>query len=177
MEKLVLVNKKDEVVGFGDKEKCHLGKGTLHRAFTILIFDDTKGVLITKRNKSKKLWPLFWETSCSSHPREDETYEKAGERRLKEELGLNLPLKLVNKFQYQAPYQNIGSENEVCALLIGKYNRQEIKSNPDEVSEWQWIEIKKLKKDINKNPENYAPWLKIGLEKLERYEKKFKSLL
>jgi isopentenyl-diphosphate delta-isomerase len=41
-EKLVLVNEKDKVIGLEDKLKCHLGKGLLHRAFSIYIFKKTK---------------------------------------------------------------------------------------------------------------------------------------
>ncbi|MFQ6049663.1 MAG: isopentenyl-diphosphate Delta-isomerase [Candidatus Paceibacterales bacterium] len=168
MEKIVVVNEKDEVVGFEDKEKCHQGKGILHRAFTIFIFDDKGRVLIQKRSKFKKLWPLCWETSCSSYLKKDETYEESAEERLKEELGLTLPLELVDKFQYQAPYKNIGSENEVCALLIGRYTEGKIEPNPQEVADWQWLEVEELKKDMMHNPQNYAPWLEIALKRISK---------
>jgi isopentenyl-diphosphate delta-isomerase len=82
-------------------------------------------------------------------------------------LGINCKLKLLTKFQYQARYKNIGSENEICALLIGKYNGK-IKSNPKEVADWKWIDIKDLKKDLKKNPGKYAPWLKIALKYYEK---------
>lgn len=190
MGKLVLVNKNDEVIGFENKEKCHQGKGILHRAFTIFVFNGKDEILIQKRSKFKKLWPLCWETSCSSHPRKDETFKEAAEKRMKEELGFTLPLKLVDKFQYQVSYRerwfnessgkfcykNIGSENELCAILVGRYNGKEIKPNPKEATDWKWIGIEKLKKEIAKNPPKYVSWLKIGLKKISSYENKFKIL-
>ena len=71
----------------------------------------------------------------------------------------------MSKFQYQAGYKNIGSENEICALLIGQYDG-EVAPNPQEVMEYKWIRIDELEKEINKHPKKYVPWLKIALKKL-----------
>ena len=161
-KKLVLVNSRDEVIGFDTKERCHEGSGILHRAFSVYIFNDKKQLLIQKRSRFKKLWPLYWANSCCSHPRENESYINAGERRLKEEIGVECPLELVDKFQYQARYEDKGSEKEVCAVLTGEYNGK-IRANLKEVDNWKWIDVDKLKKDIKKNPEKYTPWLRIGL--------------
>jgi len=164
MEKLLLVNKKDKVIGLESKERCHKGKGVLHRAFSVYLFNNKGQLLIQQRSKFKKLWPLYWANSCCSHPRKDESYVRAGERRLKEELGFISSLKMVDRFQYQTRYKNIGSENEVCAILVGEHNGK-IKANPKEIADWQWIDPDKLKNDFRKNPDKYAPWLKIGLRR------------
>ena len=170
MEKLVLVNKKDEIVGLEDKEKCHKGKGILHRAFSIYLFNNKGQLLIQQRSKFKKLWPLYWTNSCCSHPSKDESYIRAGRERLREELGFACPLKMVDKFRYQASYKNIGSENELCALLVGKYNGN-IKPNFKEIASWEWVDIDKLKNDFKKSPNNYAPWFKIGLRRYLKIKK------
>ena len=163
MVKLVVVNKDDEKIGLEDKLKCHLGKGILHRAFTIFIFNSKNQLLIQKRSKNKFLWPLTWEASCSSHPLQNEDYITAGKKRLKKELGFSCRLKFQDKFRYQTKYKNIGSEYEVCALLIGKYNGRVI-ANPKEVTDWKWVDVKTLKKDLVKNPKKYCSWLKIALK-------------
>lgn len=120
----------------------------------------------------KKLWPDFWDTSCSTHVHQNETYKQAGERRLNEELGFSCELKFVSKFQYQAKFQNVGSENEICSLLIGNYTG-DIKSNLDEVSEYKWINFEQLKKEINDT--SSSPWLKIAFQKyLEYFNNKLK---
>ena len=166
----IIVDKKDNVIRREIIEKCHSVKGILHRAITIFIFNKKNQLLITKRSKFKKLWPLIWETSCSAHVHEDETYEQVGEKRLLQELGFFCELKSLLKFKYKSKYKNIGSENEICNLLIGKYNG-EIKSNWKEVANWKWISLDNLKKDINKNPEKYAPWLKIAFKKYLEHKK------
>ena len=176
MEKLILVNEKDEVIGFEEKVKCHLNKGILHRAFTTFLLNSKGKVLIQKRSKSKMLWPLCWETSCSSHPRENETYEESGQRRLKEELGIDTVLKIADKFTYHSFYKDVGAEHEICATLIGKYDH-EIDFNTDEIADVKWIEIDELKEKLNKNSKDYAPWLGIALERLQKlYGNKLETL-
>jgi len=172
MEKLLLVNKKDQVIGYETKERCHRGKGLLHRGFSVYLFDNQGRLLIQKRSKFKKLWPLYWANSCCSHPRKDEDYEKAGERRLKQELGFTCPLRLADKFQYWAGYKDIGSENELCAILVGKYSNEKIKADPKEVADWKLVKIEDLEKDFKKNPDKYAPWFKIGLKRYLKIKKK-----
>ncbi len=171
MRKLLLVNKKDKVIGLETKEKCHQGKGILHRAFSVYVFNDKGQLLIQKRSKYKPLWPLYWANTCCSHPRKGEDYVKAGKRRLKEELGFACPLKMIDKFQYQAKYKDVGSENEICAILVGKYNGK-IKASPKETADWKWVDIDKLQNDFNKNPDKYAPWLKIGLKRYLKIKEK-----
>ena len=92
-EKLILVDKDDNVLGYKDKLSCHEGDGILHRAFSIFIFNKKKQLLLQKRSDQKLLWPLFWSNSCCSHPRQGEDYETAIHRRLKEELNIDTELK------------------------------------------------------------------------------------
>jgi len=142
------------------------------------VFDDNNNVLLQKRAQSKMLWPLYWEATCSSHPRENETYEESGTRRLKEELRINADLKLIDKFYYQSFYKDIGAEHEICATLVGSYNEKQIDFNKDEVADLKWIKINELKKELSQNSNNYAPWLKIALDRIEqKYGKDIKSIL
>lgn len=161
-EQILIVNENDDVIGLDTKENCHLGNGILHRAITIFIFNDKNEILLTRRSVLKKLWPNFWDTSCSTHIHQDETNEQAGEKRLNEEIGFSCKLKSVLKFQYQANFKNIGSENEICTLLTGNYTGN-IKPNSDEVSDYKWISIEQLENEINNI--DISPWLKIAFKK------------
>jgi len=163
---LILVDKNDNILGYEEKIKCHLGRGLTHRAFSIFIFNDKNEILIQKRAKGKMLWSGFWANACCSHPRKGENYKKAAKRRLKEEMGINADLKSVFKFYYQARYKNIGSENELCAIFVGRYNDSKINPDLEEVQEWEWINIEKLKKNIKQNADIYAPWFKIEMAKV-----------
>lgn len=172
MDELILVGEGDNEIGSEEKIKCHLGGGILHRAFSVFVFNNKKELLLQQRGKEKLLWPLYWSNTCCSHPRRGENYIVAAERRLKEEMGFSCSLEFIGKFQYQAPYKDIGSENELCAVLIGAYNGR-VTTNPKEVESWQWIGFKNLLSDVNKNPDKYTPWFKIELEKFSEAFKIF----
>ena len=89
---LILVDEADRSLGFLSKKLCHEGRGVLHRAFSLLIFNESGELLIQQRAASKRLWPLYWSNSCCSHPCRDETMETATRRRLHQELGIYCPL-------------------------------------------------------------------------------------
>jgi len=179
MKKLILVDEKDSFIGFEDKEKCHIGDGILHRAFSVFVFNDKKELLIQQRSKFKKLWPLYWSNTCCSHPSSRlEDYNKAAEKRLFEECGFSCRLKYLYKFQYKARYGRIGSENEICGVLIGKFNNgQKIAVNSKEVLDFKWINIYDLEKDIEKNSDKYTPWFKMEIKELmENHSDRIKEL-
>jgi isopentenyl-diphosphate delta-isomerase len=165
MKKLIVVNRKDQILGQRGKLACHSLKGVLHRAFSVFIFNQKGEVLLQKRSRQKKLWPGFWSNACCSHPKPGETYVQAGERRLMEELGFTCQLKYLFKFYYRAVFENVGSENEICAVLVGQYNGQ-IKLNQEEAAAFKWIKASWLPRELEKNPNNYTPWFKLEVEKL-----------
>ena len=171
MDKLILVDEKDNVINYESERKCHDGKGIIHRAFSIFIFNDKKQLLIQQRSKFKRLWPLYWSNTCCSHPRSNEGYKESAERRLKEELGISCKLEYLYKFKYKAKYKNMGSENEICAVLIGKSN-DTITINPKEIADYEWIDLNELRRDIEQNPKKYTPWFKIEVKKLFSVYKK-----
>lgn len=173
MEKdlIVIVDKEDKKVGLEEKVKAHLGEGMLHRAFMVFVFNNQGNILLAQRSGEKMLWPLSWDCSCASHPKDGEAYVSAGERRLKEELGFSCSLELLDKFHYEAKYENIGAEKEVCATLAGRYFG-EIKPNMKEVADLRWINPEEIRKDIAVNHQKYTPWLKIGLERFLKLEHK-----
>jgi isopentenyl-diphosphate delta-isomerase len=175
-EKLILVDDDDNIIGYKTKEESHKGNGILHRAFSIFIFDDQSRLLIHKRSNSKKLWPLYWSNSCCSHPRKGENIEEAAHRRLKEELGIETPLKILFKFQYSASYKEVGSEKEMCSVLIGKSNSH-ISANKNEIDEWKFADIDELNNDMNSNPDKYTPWFKLEWERIRKeYWQEIESL-
>jgi isopentenyl-diphosphate delta-isomerase len=166
-EKLILVDKNDNVLGYKSKIDCHKGKGILHRAFSIFIFNDKNQLILQKRSNQKLLWPLYWSNSCCSHPRKGEDYDTAIHRRLKEELGIDTELKYLFKFQYQASFENKGSENELCSVYIGRSN-DTISTNDNEIAEWNFIDIDEMEDEMKKHPEHFTPWFKMEWHKIKK---------
>ena len=87
---------------------------------------------------------------------------------MKEELGIETPLKALYKFQYTASYENIGSENEMCSVLIGKSNDL-ISPNENEIAEWIFVDVDELDEDMQKAPERYTPWFKMEWERIKKH--------
>jgi isopentenyl-diphosphate Delta-isomerase len=170
MDNLIIVDEKDNMLRFETKDKCHEGNGILHRAFSVFIFNEKRELLIQQRSDFKRLWPSHWSNSCCSHPRAGEHFLAAAERRLREEVGISCRLKYVYKFRYWASYSDLGSENEVCSVLLGKSDARII-PNPLEVSGYKWMNVEDIAKDINNNPENYTPWFRMELQELMQYHK------
>ena len=168
-EFVILVDENDNPIGTEEKVKCHLPDGKLHRAFTVLLFDKDGNLVLTKRAKEKMLWPGNWDGTFASHPRESETYVSSGERRMPEELGIEGKLDYLHKFEYHAPYKDVGSENEICGTLIGIINKaSEPKEIEGEIDEIKWISAKELLSELKINSQIYCPWMLIALELLDK---------
>ena len=71
-EQLILVDDHDREIGYQGKADCHTGKGVLHRAFSIFVFNEGNELLLQQRSPSKMLWPGYWSNTCCSHPRRGE---------------------------------------------------------------------------------------------------------
>jgi len=167
MTQMVLVDEKDNILGYKEKFATHKIPVPLHRAISIVIFNNDKSeMLITKRAHCKPTWPYFWTNAVCSHPYPKETYQKAAERRLYEELGFITPLKEVFHVIYSAEMDNgVWGEHELDHVFVGEYDGQ-INPNSDEVAGFEWLKITDLKKNIKTNPNKYSPWFKKILTKL-----------
>lgn len=160
MTKVIKVNQQNQVLGNLAKGQAHSGQGTWHRAFSVLVVNNKKQILLQQRSQQKLLWPGFWSNTCCSHPKPGEDLRQAAQKRLEEEMGFTVPLKKINQFNYQAKYKDVGWEKEVLTVLLGRFNSQQINPDPKEVADWQWMDINKLKVDIKTHPDRYTPWFK-----------------
>ncbi|WP_299009493.1 isopentenyl-diphosphate Delta-isomerase [uncultured Shewanella sp.] len=162
---LVTVDKNDDVIGYETKLRCHQGQGILHRAFSLFVFNSKQELLVQQRSALKPLWPLFWSNSVCSHPRQDESFEKAVNRRLQEEIGASSQLIYLYQFEYQAAYLDVGAEHEMCSVYIGKIEPT-ICVDPAEVADTQFMSIEAVNRLMIASPERLTPWFKMEWKKL-----------
>lgn len=161
-EQVVLVTEKDEVLGLMNKQEAHK-KGVLHRAFSVFLFNDKGEMLLQKRAAGKYHSPSCWTNAVCSHPRKEETYLEAANRRLKEELGINTEIQEKFHFIYKA---NVGQglwEHELDFVFTGIYNGKFL-LNTEEVEETRYISIENLILELKNNPESFTEWFKIILQ-------------
>lgn len=166
LDQLILVDAEDRQLGNLPKERCHDGRGVLHRAFSLLIFNARGELLLQQRAPTKRLWPRYWSNSCCSHPRWGESLESATKRRLGEELGLRCELQFVFKFQYQAQFDDNGAENELCSVFVGR-TAQTPRTNSAEIMDWRWVAPEELQTEMaGPGAERFTPWFVLEWTRL-----------
>lgn len=164
-ERLILVDADDHEIGHASKADAHAGKGILHRAFSLFVFNPEGALLLQQRAAGKPLWPGFWANSCCSHPRGGEDMATATQRRLAEELGFTCALDFVYKFTYHAEYGEAGSETELCWVYTGVSDAA-VRVNDTEIAGWRYVQPAELDREMVEAPEHFTPWLKMEWQRL-----------
>ncbi len=156
---IILVDESDNQTGTGEKMEVHR-QGLLHRAFSILIYNQKGETLLQRRAASKYHCPGLWTNTCCSHPRPGEELIFAAERRLKEEMGFTVPVKKIGlEFIYKIKVREL-VEHEYDHVLEGRFDGEPI-LNPEEADAWKWVSLENLREDIKNNPQNYTPWFQL----------------
>lgn len=168
IEKVILVDEYDNALGEMEKLEAHQ-KGLLHRAFSVFIFNSKNQLLLQQRNPLKYHSGGLWTNTCCGHPRPNEDIDEAAERRLEEEMGFNCHINKEFTFLYKANFENGLTEHELDHVFIGYYEA-EPEPNPDEVSNWKYVDFEQVLADIKQNPQKYTFWFKYALE---RYKENF----
>jgi isopentenyl-diphosphate Delta-isomerase len=166
-ERLILVDGDDREIGSMGKADAHRGSGTLHRAFSLFVFNPAGELLVQQRAKSKRLWAGYWSNTCCSHPRFGEQVADAARRRLQEELGLSVGLEFLFKFEYQAQYDPQGAEHELCWVYVGR-SAERPRANVHEIAAWRYLTPSALCDEIACAPDTFTPWFKLEWERLLR---------
>lgn len=169
-EQVILVDENDNPLGTAEKLAAHRDN-LCHRAFSVFIYRKRPQLelLLQQRAANKYHSPLLWTNTCCSHPRPGEEVIEAGQRRLKEEMGMAIKLHSLGRFHYIAHFNNGLVENEVDHVLIGEGDDQAIAPDPNEVKAYRWIALADLKNALNHEPQQFTPWLGKALEVVEEF--------
>lgn len=165
MEKVLLVDRDDNILGEMEKMEAH-EKGLLHRAFSVFVFNTENELLLQKRASSKYHSGGLWSNTCCSHPRSGETAVQAGERRLTEEMGFTVSLENKFSFIYEAKLDNELTEHELDHVLIG-YFSDEPQMNPEEVEDWKYVSLDDLEEHMDDNPDDYTVWFRVIFDRVK----------
>ena len=176
-EQVILVDEHDNQIGSMSKVESHLGEGSLHRAFSVLLFNSKGELLIQKRASTKITFPSVWANSCCSHPLDTEIetnmdndlgVKKAAIRKLYQELGVipdEIPIDkfhLITKMLYKARADETWVEHELDHILFIQADIN-LDINSNEVDEILWVNQNSLDDLVNNSPNNgqiIAPWFK-----------------
>ena len=163
-ERVVLVDEQDNAIGTMEKMEAH-EKAILHRAFSVLLFNEKRELLLQQRAFSKYHCGGLWTNTCCSHPYPDEEVAAAAHRRLKQEMGITCELEKRFEFIYKAAFDNGLTEHEFDHVFVGQFSGDPI-IDKAEVANWKYIAIADLKADMAQNPQLYTPWFKVIIKKM-----------
>ena len=140
---------------------AHSAPGMLHRAFSVLLFDDDRRVLLQQRAAGKTRFPLRWANTCCGHPAPGEDLVAAATRRLNEELGLDtVTIAPVGVYVYRAlDPATERVEHEYDHVLVGHVSSGVPRPDPAEVAALRWAFPDEVVREIASQPRSYAPWL------------------
>jgi isopentenyl-diphosphate delta-isomerase len=156
-DSVILVDVHDAVLGFAAKLDAHR-RGQLHRAVSVVVFDERGRMLLQRRAPGKYHSAGLWSNTCCGHPRPGETVMGAAHRRLIEELGIDdLGLERVSQFVYRAEVGSGLVEHELDHVLIGQWNG-DVRPNPLEVSATRWVEPPLLFAELRDLPGSFTAW-------------------
>lgn len=162
---VILVDEKDDVIGYMKKLETHQ-RGLLHRAFSILVFDESHRLLMHQRAKSKYHSGGLWTNTCCSHQHQDEDTLTAAHRRLLEEMGFDCDLKEKFSFLYKAEMASGLTEHEFDHVLLGRYDGT-VDINPHEVEAYEWVSWEELRSALQERPDEFTEWFKHIFEKID----------
>lgn len=164
-EELILVDAEDREIGVKEKLQAHL-EGTLHRAFSIFIFDSQKRLLLQKRARTKYHSGGLWSNTACGHPRPGESTIGSAHRRLNEEMGFDCELRRAFGFLYRTELENRLVEHEYDHVFVGRFDGAP-RPALAEVEAWRWIGIAKLRRELKEKPREYSYWLSEALNRKE----------
>lgn len=154
-----IVNNKNEVIGKAKRGEAHQ-KGLIHRALSVLIIHSEGKLLLQQRSKHTKVHPLSWDLSTSEHLLAGETYEIAGQRSVKEELGVDVHVEAVSKTSLQKRKYEFKEktiyDNEIVMMLSATHDGP-FNIDPVEVNKVEFFPVEEIEKMITEGV-RFTPW-------------------
>ena len=175
-EAVLQVDENDVVVGPISKADSHYQSGSLHRAFSVLLFNPDGQLLLQQRAHDKITFPSVWANSCCSHPlasaeemEEDNALgvKVAAIRKLDQELGISPDsidindFHFITKMRYSARMNADWIEREIDHILMIQAD-VELDPNPNEVSAVKWVSSDELDAMLvdEDSDDAIAPWFR-----------------
>ena len=161
-ERIMIVNEKDEKLGYDEKLNVHK-QGTLHRAFSAILINKDGKMLVHRRAKSKYHSGGLLSNSFCSHFREGESVENAINRAANDELGIAVSeYDEIGIFKYKVELEKL-SEHEIDHVFVVRSD-QKIQPNPEEVEEFKWVDIMECQKEMLQSRESYTYWFQLIMQ-------------
>jgi len=167
-DRILLVDERDRPLRFDDKIPAH-ERATLHRAFSIFIFDGKGRMLLQLRSRKKAAFGGLWTNACCGHHYEtfaERPLADAAAARLPEEFGFSANLRELFTFTYRAQDpESRFIEHEFDHVFVGTFDGRPA-PNPDEIDDFRYVEPAALVREMEAAPARYSPWFKLSVARV-----------
>ena len=151
MERIVLVNEKDEVIG--GKLRSELTAGDIGRSSGLWVTDSAGNILLARRSKTVKFYPGLLSYAVTGTVAEGEEYEDAITREMEEELGI-VGFAPVKSIKYLA--SGFGRQWYLQIFTLTIPHDYAFQIDPNEVAELRWFSREELITQSNQHPEQFV---------------------
>ncbi|MES2408681.1 MAG: NUDIX hydrolase, partial [Patescibacteria group bacterium] len=142
MSNIIMVNEKDEIIGY--KPRSEKLSTDISRVAGLIILNSKNEILLGKRVMTKKNDPGKWDLAVAGTLEEGETYVSNIIKEAKEEVGLDIKesdLMLVSHIYQETSFKYFST---VFSVIADK-SITEFKKEDEEVEEIRWVNMNELR--------------------------------
>lgn len=151
-----IVDENDRVVGQAPRSRVH-AEWLRHRAVHVLVSDPAGRIFLQKRAETKDNHPGVWDSSCSGHVGQGETYADAAVRELAEELDIATDPPPREIIAIRACEE---SGNEFLRVFACGH-AGEVRPDPVEISEGRWLARDEIDRWVASRPDEFSPGFRL----------------
>lgn len=165
-EKTVIVNDKDEIVSYKNREL--IKSNDIYRVSALWIINSQEQILFAKRSFNKINNPGKWGPAVSGTVEENENYLNNIIKETREEIGIDLTQYSFEKIE---KIYTDGKYNFFCQwyLLKEDIDINNLEIQKDEVEEIKWMNKEKFRNNLKKNPKKYTISMQKHFDILQKY--------
>ncbi len=161
MEKIIIVDDKDNIIGI--KERESITKKNIYRVSVLWVTNSKEEILLARRSLNKTHSPGKWGPAVAGTVEESETYDSNIIKETEEEIGLKnikprkgLKIKMATKYNYFCQWYFIKIDK----------NLDEFKLQESEVEEIKWFTREELLRKIKEDQDEFIQSVRRGIEML-----------